>query len=155
MRPPRPLPLLVIMLLAGCGSTDQVSDETAGSDDALFTTPASPPQGQVEFVTRTDTVDALDTETPAATDSATATGKETFAIQIGAFRDPQNAVRFQKLARERYHLSMSNEFNPGLGLYQIRIGSFSREDDARVLLARMQSEFPLEYKDAWIVQVGR
>jgi cell division septation protein DedD len=145
----------VIVLLAGCGSTDQVSDDMAGSEDAEFATPASPPPGQVEFVSRTDTVDALNTDTPAATDSPTATGTEQFAIQIGAFRDPQNAVRFQKLTRERYHLSMSNEFNPGLGLYQIRIGSFPREEEARVLLIRMQAEYPLEYKDAWIVQVSR
>ena len=155
MRPPRPLLLLVIVLLAGCGSTDQVSDDMTGSEDTEFATPASPPQKQVEFVTRTDTVDALRTDSPAATDSLTATGKEEFAIQIGAFRDPQNAVRFQKLTRERYHHSMSNEFNPGLGLYQIRIGSFLREEEARVLLLRMQAEYPLEYKDAWIVQVSR
>jgi len=142
-------------VLAGCGTGEQISDDMAPPGDGSSSLPPSQSQGQVEFVTRTDTVDVLRTDGPAATDSLATAGVERFAIQIGAFKDPQNAISFQNLTRERYHLPMSNEFNAGLGFYQIRIGAFASREEAQAHVLRMQADFPLDYKDCWIVQVTR
>ncbi len=104
---------------------------------------------------RTDTVDALPKDEPGPADSTFTAGEEGFAVQIGAFKDPQNAIQAQTLARRRYQFSVRNEFYPSLALYQIRIGSFASRAEARTLLLRMQADHPAEYRDSWIVQIKR
>jgi cell division septation protein DedD len=153
MRPFWSFLVVGIVLLAGCSTTAPVPESSAMPDTSATATPA-PPQ-PVEFVTRTDTVDVLRIEGPAATDSTATTGEERFAVQIGAFKAPENASQAQNLARTRYQIPVLNEFTPKLALYQIRIGSFSSREEARAFLLRMQSEHPVDYKDSWIVQWKR
>jgi len=155
MRPPRPCILLSIFLLAGCGSTDPISEETTEAESTPSYTSPPPSTQPVEFVTRTDTVNVVHTEEQSETDSSLAAGEERFAVQIGAFKEPKNASQFQNLTRERYPFPIMNEFNPRLGFYQIRIGSFASRMEARALLLRMQAEYPLDYKGSWIVHLMR
>jgi cell division septation protein DedD len=78
-----------------------------------------------------------------------------FAVQIGAFKDPQHATMAQGLARDRYHLPVINEFSLPAGLYQIRLGAFPSHDAAHEFLTMMQQDYPVEYRDSWVVQLKR
>lgn len=155
MRPSRPFFVLGVFFLAGCGTTVPDMDETASEEYLPTSTPPATTPESVEFITRTDTVTILSPNEPSASHSLLITGEERFAIQIGAFREPLNASRTQNLARERFHLPMLNEFDPRLGLYQIRLGSFTSRAEARAHLLRMQAEYPAAYSDSWIVQLTR
>jgi cell division septation protein DedD len=74
-------------------------------------------------------------------------------VQIGAFKDAQNASRIQALARERYHQPVFNDYNTAISLYQIRLGFFETREAAREFRDRMAREFPEEYKDSWVAQL--
>jgi cell division protein FtsN len=107
----------------------------------------------VQFRTRTDTVAVVHSTTPDSTAPAGGTQTLRYMVQIGAFKDPQLATAVQAAARQRYQLPVLNDYNPLVGLYQIRIGSFSSREEAIEFKNQMQREFPIDYRDSWIVQL--
>ena len=145
------------LLLAGCGSAEKAQQEehSPGIPPAVLPEPA-PPQQPPRFETQTDTVTATrESEQEAAVDSGLANPDVRFMIQIGAFQDPQNASVAQNLARERYHLPVLNDYTARIGLYQIRIGFFETRDAAHEFLVGMQTGYPQDYRDSWVVQLKR
>ncbi len=148
-------PIVLILLaassLVGCGAAEQIQEPT--------TPPPMPsPKEEVmrmEFKSKTDTIDVMQTGRP---ESAGIPGRESeirFMVQIGAFRTPPLAAAVQTLARNRYHMPVLNDFVLKAGLYQIRIGFFETRAAANAFRAKMQKEYPEEYKDAWVVQLRR
>jgi cell division protein FtsN len=133
----------------GCGTSDQ----------AQLPPPPPVPEvkeeapAHVEFRTRTDTVAVVHSTTPDSSAPAGGGVALRYMVQIGAFKDPQLATAVQAAARQRYQLPVLNDYNPLVGLYQIRIGSFSSREAATEFKNQMQREFPTEYKDSWIVQL--
>lgn len=106
----------------------------------------------MEFETRTDTINS---ERNGERDRTTFAGNEPqirFAVQIGAFKDPQNANAVQMTARERFQMPVVNDYQASETMYNIRIGNFASKDSAYVLRDRIQREYPDDYKDSWIVQ---
>jgi cell division septation protein DedD len=155
MRPSSVL-LACCLFIGGCAATDGTRHETPAPVTPPAVTPAATPAQQPEeFVAKVDTVEAAGALEPVVADSTLAEGEVRFSIQIGAFREPANASTAQAHARERYPLPVLNEFQERAGLYQIRIGSFTTREEARIQLTRMRSEFPAEYKDSFIVQAKR
>jgi len=151
------LPAICLLLLAGCGSSEQTQQQqpSPGVPPVVLPEPA-PAQQPPRFETQTDTVIATrESEQEAAVDSGLAGADVRFMIQIGAFQDPQNASVAQNLARERYHLPVLNDYTARIGLYQIRIGFFETRNAAHEFLVRMQTEYPQDYKDSWVVQLKR
>lgn len=147
---PHTLLLVLLFIIAGCGSVPETEENNAPQAPAVK--PAPP---KLEFETRTDTV-ALE---KARLDSAAARRSEElrvrYMVQIGAFKDPHYASMVQVTARERYQMPALNDYNSALALYQIRIGFFETREDANAFRARMQKEYPQDYKDAWVVQLKR
>ena len=121
--------------------------------------PPSPPVVQqaprLGFKTHTDTVYSQKSRTSTPSGVAGRERQIRFMVQIGAFKDPQNASRIQTLARQRYHLPVLNDYHPTLALYQIRIGFFETREAAYTFRGRMHKEFPADYKGAWVVQLKR
>jgi cell division septation protein DedD len=153
----RILSALCFLLLAGCGSAEkaQQEEQPPGNPAAVLPEPA-PAQQPPRFESQTDTVTATrESEQEAAIDSGMANPEVRFMIQIGAFQDPQNASVAQNLARERYHLPVLNDYTAHIGLYQIRIGFFETRETAHEFLVRMQTGYPQDYKDSWVVQLKR
>ena len=106
----------------------------------------------MEFETRTDTINS---EQSAERDRTKLPGIDPqvrFAVQIGAFKDPQNASRVQMTARERFQMPVVNDYQASEALYNIRIGNFASKDSAYVLRDRIQRAYPDDYKDSWIVE---
>jgi hypothetical protein len=135
-------------LLAGCGSTQEVDTGWLESDTTS--------QRQTTlFETRTDTVATVGAKHVTESSSPYNSSLVRFMVQIGAFRDPLFASTVQATARLRYKLPVVNDYNAGRRLYQIRIGFFEAEEAARAFIAQLRTEYPHDYKDAWIVQIGR
>ncbi len=140
-----------VVALFGCGSSEEVREPPP----APSTPAVQPTQQKLGFETRVDTVKTVTEGEHAGTADTPRERQIRFMIQIGAFKDARNASRIQGIARERYHLPVLNDYHTRLGLYQIRIGFFETREQALVFRQQMQSGFPTDYKDAWVVQLKR
>lgn len=145
------LTFLAASPLLGCGATEEVQEPT--------TPPPRPATKEettrMEFESKTDTVSVTQT---GRADSTNVPGREPeirFMVQIGAFKNPPLAAAVQTLARTRYRMPVLNDYALKAGLYQIRIGFFETREAAKTFRAKMQSDYPEEYKDAWVVQLRR
>jgi cell division septation protein DedD len=139
-------------VLWGCGSSEETMQQT----------PAQPQTPSVqeyrkkpEFETRTDTIATVRNAVRQQRNPARRDPQIRFMVQIGAFKDPKKASVVQTDARQRYRLPVLNDYHTKLGLYQIRIGFFETRDAAQAFRLRMQREFPVDYKDCWVVQLKR
>ena len=135
---------------SGCGTTEETDQVPRPESKPVLK--EEPPPG-VQFESRTDTVAVVHATNP---DSSAPQGKQPeirYMVQLGAFKDPQLATAAQAAARARYLLPVLNDYNPLVGLYQIRIGSFLTREAANEFKSRIQKEFPADYKDSWIVQL--
>jgi cell division protein FtsN len=140
-----------VVALFGCGSSEEVHEPSP----APSTPAVQPAQQKLGFETRVDTVKTVAEGEHVGTAETPRERQIRFMIQIGAFKDARNASRIQGLARDRYHMPVLNDYHTRLGLYQIRIGFFETREQALVFRQQMQSGYPTEYKDAWVVQLKR
>ncbi len=145
------LTFLAASPLLGCGAAEETQEPVAPPPR-----PATKEETtRMEFESTTDTVDVTQ---PRRAESVNAPGLEQkirFMVQIGAFRNPPLAAAVQTLARTRYRMPVLNDFVLKAGLYQIRIGFFETREAAMGFRERMQSDYPEDYKDAWVVQLRR
>lgn len=89
----------------------------------------------------------------AAADSGIA---RSYTVQIGAFTDPQHAVRAQRLAKEHFSdYPVFNQFEASLKLYRVSIGKFESRDDAAALLKAMTKLYPKDYAECWVNSIAR
>jgi cell division septation protein DedD len=145
--------LASLALFSDCGSTDETTDES--------TPPPPPPppvvkpaEPTVSFDARTDTV----TSAPPALNRPVVEQRQSgmqYLVQIGAFRDAENATRVQNAARERLKVAVLNDYNTLIGMYQIRAGFFDTREAAAAFRDRIVKDYPEEYGDSWIVQLVR
>jgi cell division septation protein DedD len=146
------IPLLTFLL--GCGTTgetEQTAPPTPPPPPASQPDVAAPPK---EFESRTDTVSGVHGVTEKIDTPSTVTPNVRWLVQIGAFKDPLLAKAAQEGARQRYPMTVLNDYNPLVSLYQIRIGFFTTKEGAQSFRDRIQKEFPEEYKGAWVVQLN-
>lgn len=143
---------LCLTFLQGCGTSGQMEEaQTPGESIAVPAPPPPPPQ---EFRSRTDTVSA---EQKAAgipkEDESGAPVLIRYLVQVGAFKDPMLADAAHSTAKQRFALTVLNDYNPLVGLYQIRIGFFDTKEEAQTFRDKIKKEFPEDYRDSWIVQI--
>lgn len=144
--------LVMILILAGCGSSSDADREWMNIPPMDTTVHAR----KTTFETRTDTIDAEGAQPKTQTSPATAASAELrFTVQIGSFTDAKNASLAQATARRRYQLPVVNDYDAQRRRYQIRIGFFESKEAASAFCAKLQSDFPQEYKDAWVAQINK
>lgn len=137
-------------LYSGCSSSDESTDQGTSS------TPSQEyPLGQGQSAQKEDTVSVAVQNTPRPTyetktppPPATPTGQ--FSVQIGAYRERDNADQIAALARERFRLNVYTVNDKATALFKVMIGDFSTKDDARAFRDRMTQQYPGEYNDAWV-----
>lgn len=77
-----------------------------------------------------------------------------YTIQVGAYNDASNALRCQRIAKERFpDQQVLNEYDETAKLYRVSIGQFPSRESATVFLQQLQRRFPQEYRQCWIKQV--
>lgn len=144
--------ILVLLLGAGCGSTEEAEEAADPLPPPPVWQPADPP---VSFQTQTDTVVSA---TPLNQPKPVVASRNTelrFTVQVGAFKDAHNASRVQALTRQRCAVPVLNDFNTEIGLYQIRVGFFETREAAQAFRQQLVADYPEDYRDAWIVQLTR
>ncbi|MFN0157045.1 MAG: SPOR domain-containing protein [Bacteroidota bacterium] len=146
---------VLVALIPACGPIEEAQQDTPPPPIVYEQPVVKPPDPALSFQTSTDTV--ITTNTPPAIQPADSSlpAEIRFMIQIGAYKDPQNASKIQTLARERYRLPVFNDYNSSVAMYQIRIGFFESREAAYKFMQKMVSNFPNDYKDAWVVQLAR
>ncbi|MCK5572581.1 MAG: SPOR domain-containing protein [Bacteroidetes bacterium] len=133
--------LCALITLGGCGTTERVEEEASPE-----TTSGSQ---EIRFEVHTDTVDVVKQTEETLPSPAVSEGTVQFAVQIGAFKDPENARTVADAARKRFSHPVTDEFDKESGLYLVRVGRFESRDTAHELRLEMQRDF----RDCWIVQV--
>jgi cell division septation protein DedD len=108
-----------------------------------------------EFMSQQDTVQAEIFHYPKSKQGDSTNGalggSWFYTIQLGAYNDIANALRNQKLAKERFkEYPVFNEFDDSLHLYRVSIGRFSDRESAEVVLRTLQRQFPKEYGKCWL-----
>jgi cell division protein FtsN len=142
----------MILILAGCGSASDTDREWMNIPPMDTTVQAR----KTTFETRTDTIDAEGAQPKTQTDPAVAASAELrFTVQIGSFTDAKNASLAQAAARQRYQLPVVNDYDAQRRRYQIRIGFFESKEAAGAFCAKLKSDFPQEYKDAWVAPINK
>ncbi|MGB6031346.1 MAG: SPOR domain-containing protein [Bacteroidota bacterium] len=131
--------------LPGCSSPEQTGQETA--------TDATTEGREVRFEVRTDTVEVLKPDDSVVATAAASEPEIRFAVQIGAFRDPENARSVGDAARGRFSFPVTNNYDAESGLHLVRVGTFETRDAAHEIRVKMQKGYPKDYRDCWIVQV--
>jgi len=166
------------IIFTGCSSSGttqkEATDSTAVStaDSSALQIQQSPPQKkshkqrispsgkQQGFVTQEDTIEAqVVTRNQGTVHSKVppqrSKKKKYYSVQIGAFRDLNNADRAHKLAKQRYKKPIYHFYDKAIKMYRITVGNFSQIKDAFVFLKTVHSKHPKEYKDAWVAEMKR
>ena len=69
-----------------------------------------------------------------------------YTVQIGAFSRASNALRAQKLAKERFaDQPVFNNYVKSAKLYYVDVGRYENREDASALYDTMKQKFPKEY----------
>ncbi len=147
-----PTSILVIAAmtsLQSCGSVEETEKVTPPPVVEI----QKPPDPPVSFSTTTDTIATTSSVRPPESPAVQHNPEIRFMVQIGAFKDAENASRIQALARERYRQPVFNDYNTAISLYQIRLGFFETREAAKEFRDRMVKEYPEDYKDAWVAQL--
>ena len=144
------LPMIVAMtFFVGCGSSEDTRRDWLSTQDSTAQT------RRTTFETSTDTVTTQGVTGASETTNAAGSRIVRFTVQIGSFRDAKNASVVQTSARQRYQLPVVNVYNAAGHLYQVRIGFFETEEQAIAFRATLMNEHPLDYKDAWVVEINK
>jgi cell division protein FtsN len=151
IRPAILLPALVAFS-PGCSTTEETREERPTTEAPIppVMKPVDPP---VSFDTRTDTVVSAPSALSADPVVEHRQVVTRYLVQVGAFKDAQNATRVQHATRERVQMNVMNDYNSLIGMYQIRVGFFESREAAAAFRDRIVRDFPREYKDSWIVEL--
>jgi cell division septation protein DedD len=144
---------IVAVLFAACSASDTTrsnAGEAHHQADSLAVRRSS-----TRLTTDQDTVVASVMTQPKAAEQlgapADTAGGMAFTVQIGAFAEPKNALRAQRLAKELFEAyPVFNHFEPSLKLYRVSIGKFGNREEAVEFLKAVINVLPKEYSSCWV-----
>ena len=74
-----------------------------------------------------------------------------FTIQVGAFLLPKNALRNQKLAKERFpKYAVYNNYFARSKFYRVSIGKFMTRHEALAAQRQILKKYPKDYSACWV-----
>ena len=74
-----------------------------------------------------------------------------YTVQVGAFSKAQHALKYQKLAKERFlKNSVHNSYERRHKLYRVSVGKFTTRTEAAALRREVIKKYPKEYSQAWV-----
>ncbi len=79
-----------------------------------------------------------------------------FTLQIGAFLLPKNALRNQKLAKERFpKYSVYNNYYSRSKYYRVSIGKFITRREAIAARQQIIKKYPKDYSGCWVNYIAK
>ena len=146
--------LVMALLYAGCGTSGESTQESTPASTPPVQQPAVAPKAAersdtVNVQVQTQTRPTYESKTPvAATPSAQPAGK--YSVQVGAYKMADNAERVASLAKERFGKNVYTMPDKSSDLYKVMVGDFMTKDEARAFRDQMATQYPGDYKDAWV-----
>ena len=148
---------------SGSSSQQQPITQQEPSDSAVQGTqnaarPAQAGQKGSRLTSRQDTLVASVTRKakPASRSRLVRPKNPLYTVQVGVFRKPQNALRYQKLAKERFpRNSVHNRYDTKTKMYWVSIGKFTTKQEAVALRRTVIDKYPKDYKEAWVNYIPR
>jgi cell division septation protein DedD len=140
--------------LAACSSSDEMTQQTAAADSLALRARGT------NFTTNQDTVVAsVSTQltSPARASSLRGANADVaFTVQIGAFAQPQHALKAQQTAKARFNTyPVFNQYEPSLKLYRISIGKFENREEATRIMQHIMFSYPKEYVECWLNTIAK
>jgi len=140
-----------LLIFGGCGSSD---DSASRDQSSPASTPAqqqtAPPAGGVTSQP-SDTLRTQAYDPRGAVPAQLPAGK--FAVQVGAYKQQENAERVASLAKDRFGKNVYTIPDAASGLVKVYVGDFASKDEARRFRDDMALKYPLDYKDAWVSEI--
>ncbi|MGB2867054.1 MAG: SPOR domain-containing protein [Bacteroidota bacterium] len=79
-----------------------------------------------------------------------------YTIQIGAFGKAPNALRNQKLAKERFaDQPVFNNYSKADNIYRVSVGKFEEQKSAESLRKIIMKKFSKDYAECWVNYIAK
>lgn len=134
---------MIVIFFAGCTTSEKSTDEQKSE-----TIKTNSERIAAEVKNRADSIAARSLAESRISPPPKVNGK--YAVQVGAYTTPENAVKIADLAKERFNLMVYTFHDITDNLYKVFIGDFLIKDDARNYRDEMVRRYPGEYNDAWV-----
>jgi cell division septation protein DedD len=142
----------------------ETSQPTPQGEAVTATVVAPPPSSQQTSTTTTPSLTTKQDTVIGATEKKSpqtsierkknAASTTFYTVQIGAFRDPSNALRIQKTAKQRYSDQETyNKFDSRTRLYRVTIGNFPINKDAGAFAKTIARQYPQDFGAGIVVQM--
>lgn len=131
------------LIFSGCKTSEKSSDSQQGNTGTSDTERIS-----AEVKNRADSIAARAQAESRILPPPKVSGK--YAVQIGAYTTPENALKTADLAKERFNILIYSFHDKTDNLYKVFLGDFLIKDEARNYRDDMVRGYPGEYNDAWV-----
>jgi cell division septation protein DedD len=135
---------MIVLFFAGCKTSEKSSD--AGENSKTNTSGSERIAAEVK--SKADSIAARAQAEARISPPPKVSGK--YAVQIGAYTTPENALKIADQAKERFNQLVYTYHDRVNNLYKVFIGDFLLKDEARNYRDEMVQKFPGEYNDAWV-----
>jgi len=151
------------IVLFGCATSEESSEKQETVTPAAAPMEKTPQKTEPVVSPKIDTVN-VDRQNTQKPDYEPKTAPQThpaqmpsgkYAVQIGAYKMPDNAERVAALARERLGKNVYSVHDENDNLYKVMIGDFPTKEEARRFRDVMAEKYPSDYKDAWVSEIPR
>lgn len=79
-----------------------------------------------------------------------------YTVQIGAFGKAPNALRNQKVAKERFADQLVfNNYSKADNVYRVSVGKFEEQKSAETLRKEIIKRFPKDYAECWVNYIAK
>jgi hypothetical protein len=78
-----------------------------------------------------------------------------FTVQLGAFQSQEGAATVASVAKTRFSKEVYTILDDRDGLFKVMLGAFDTKDLARAFRDAIVTQYPQEYRDAWVSELAR
>ncbi|MCX7984559.1 MAG: SPOR domain-containing protein [Bacteroidetes bacterium] len=134
--------------------SDTVQQPNKTGENTLPLQSQSPPLHTVHDTVHATTVVEYSSNSILSSANTTKAESIFYTIQVGAYGDASNALRCQKITKERFPTyQVFNDYDGVTKIYRISVGQFSTKDSAFIFLKQLQQQYPREYRECWVKQL--
>jgi len=134
---------LLSLTISACTTSEKSSD-----DEMSGKTPSGTERISADARKRADSIAARAQAESRIEPLPKVNGK--YAVQIGAYTTPENALKTADLAKERFGILIYTYHDKTDNLYKVYLGDFIIKDEARDYRDDIVRRYPGEYNDAWV-----
>jgi cell division septation protein DedD len=140
-----------LLIFGSCSSSDDSASKDQSSPASTTGQEQTAPPAGTETSQSSDTARAQGYDPRSPVPAQLPAGK--FAVQVGAYKQQENAERVASLAKDRFGKNVYTIPDAASGLVKVYVGDFPSKDEARRFRDDMALKYPQDYKDAWVSEI--